>query len=260
MRSFCLYSLVFFSALLVRAQDARDYQVQTVPEAVSSQLRSLNPDFLIYQPENGDQEEKLPLLIYLHGAGGIGDEIEKIRGQVGRMTQAMQQTRPQPCIVVAPQVLRLPKDHPHRTYQAHDLDLWLAHLKESVPAIDESRIYLTGNSMGGYGSFMWGGHSPQHFAAIAPIVGGIGPGGPKDVTPDLEAWAANLAKVPLYAFAGAKDKVVPAERSERMVKAIKAAGGTQAKLKIYPDEGHGAGRLAYASEELWEWMFGQQRG
>ncbi|MEO0413959.1 MAG: prolyl oligopeptidase family serine peptidase [Verrucomicrobiota bacterium] len=92
------------------------------------------------------------------------------------------------------------------------------------------------------------------------MVGGIGPEGPKDVTPDLEKWAANLAKVPLFAFAGAQDKVVPAERSERMVAAIKAAGGKEAKIRVYPDQGHGAGKVAFSSAEYLDWMFAQKRG
>ena len=113
--------------------------------------------------------------------------------------------------------------------------------------------------MGGYGSWAWGGHSPEHFAAIAPVSGGIGPDGPKDVTPDIEKWAANLAKVPVYAFAGANDNVVPAERSQRMIDAIRKAGGKKAKIRIYPDEGHSAGRLVFASAELFDWMFAQVR-
>jgi predicted peptidase len=113
--------------------------------------------------------------------------------------------------------------------------------------------------MGGYGCWVWGGHHPEHFAAIAPIVGGIGRKGPKDVTPDLDQWAANLAKVPVYAFAGAKDRVVPAERSERMVAAIRKAGGTRAKIKIYPEEGHGASKTVFSSAEYFDWMFSQRR-
>ncbi|MCP4848142.1 MAG: prolyl oligopeptidase family serine peptidase, partial [Verrucomicrobiaceae bacterium] len=96
-------------------------------------------------------------------------------------------------------------------------------------------------------------------AAIAPVSGGIGPGGPKDVTPHLEKWAVNLAKVPVMAFAGGKDRVVPAERSQRMIAAIEKAGGKKAKIRIYPDEGHGAGRIAFGGAEFYEWMFSLKR-
>jgi pimeloyl-ACP methyl ester carboxylesterase len=82
-------------------------------------------------------------------------------------------------------------------------------------------------------------------AAVAPVVGGIGPGGPKDVSPNITEWAKNLAKVPVYAFAGGKDRVVPAERSERMVREIRKAGGKDAKIKIYPDAGHNARQLVF---------------
>ena len=113
--------------------------------------------------------------------------------------------------------------------------------------------------MGGYGSWTWGGHNPDNFAAIAPVSGGIGPGGPKAVTPELDKWAANLAKIPVYAFAGGKDRVVPAERSQRMIAAIQKAGGKSAKIKIYPEEGHGAGRLVFESQEFYDWIFSNKR-
>jgi dienelactone hydrolase len=163
-----------------------------------------------------------------------------------------------PCIVVAPQCLKRTKKGERGTWAPEDLDALLEHLKATLP-VDGKRIYLTGNSMGGYGAWAWGGHSPEHFAAIAPVVGGIGPGGPKDVTPDLDKWAANLAKVPVFAFAGARDRVVPAERSERMIAAIRKAGGKEAQLKVYPDEGHGAGRVAFSSAEFYDWMFSKKR-
>ena len=63
----------------------------------------------------------------------------------------------------------------------------------------------------------------------------------------------------VYAFAGAKDKVVPAERSERMVSAIRKAGGKLAKIKVYPNEGHGAKRIVISSTEYYKWMFSQKR-
>ncbi len=78
------------------------------------------------------------------------------------------------------------------------------------------------------------------------------------MTPDLGQWAANLAKVPVYAFAGAKDKVVPAERSERIVAAIRKAGGKQVKIKVYPDQGHNARQVVYSTREFYDWMFSKK--
>ncbi|MDA8975910.1 prolyl oligopeptidase family serine peptidase, partial [Akkermansiaceae bacterium] len=69
----------------------------------------------------------------------------------------------------------------------------------------------------------------------------------------------NLAKVPVYAFVGAEDRIVPAKRSETMITAIKKAGGKEAKLRIFPEEGHGAGRLVLSSAEFFDWMFSQKR-
>ena len=188
----------------------------------------------------------MPLLIYLHGAGGVGDQIEKIKGQAMRVWQGLQKFNKGPCIIVAPQC--------RKRWTVEDLNLFLQDLKANFP-VDSHKIYLTGNSMGGYGTWAWAAHNPEHFAAIAPVVGGIGPRGPKDVTPDLAKWAAKLTTVPVYAFAGAKDKVVPAERSEWMIMAIREAGGKKAKLKIYPNQGHVAGRVFFLTSEFYDWMF-----
>lgn len=79
------------------------------------------------------------------------------------------------------------------------------------------------------------------------------------MTADFDQWARNLAKIPVYAFVGALDKTVPPERSERMIAAIQKAGGKKAKLKVYPEEGHGAGRVVVASAEYYEWIFSQHR-
>ena len=113
--------------------------------------------------------------------------------------------------------------------------------------------------MGGYGAWLWRGTCPERFAAIAPIVGGIGPRGPKDVSPDLEKWAFNLATVPVYAFAGGRDNVVPAERSIRMVDAICRLGGKLAKIKVYQDMGHNVRQKVYSSKEFYDWMFSKVR-
>ena len=256
-----LILLPVFALTLPASAQPLDPTIETISEALQEKATYLNPEYLAFLPEDSKTDQKVPLVIYLHGAGGVGDEVKKIRSQASGLVKGIHQFQKGPCLVVAPQCRReSAKSEERGTWIPEDLELLLQHVEATHPEIDPDRIYLTGNSMGGYGSWVWGGHHPEHFAAIAPIVGGIGRGGPKDVTSDVEKWAANLAKVPVFAFTGALDKVVPAERSERMIAAIREAGGKQAQIKVYPEEGHGAGRVVFSSAEYFDWMFSQRRG
>ena len=233
--------------------------VRTIAPELQSKIQFLNPEYLVYRPA-GDTNAKLPLVIFLHGAGGVGDDIQqaKVKGKPTEIWNGIRKFNKGPALVVAPQCLKQGKNGERGIWTPEDLNLLLQHLKATLP-VDERRIYLTGISMGGYGTWAWAAHDPQHFAAIAPIVGGIGPEGPKAVTPELDRWATNLARIPVYAFVGALDKTVPPERSERMIAAIQKAGGREAKLKVYPDEAHGAGRVVLASAEYYDWIFSKKR-
>jgi len=244
------------------AAGAASPEVRQLPKTVCTKTTFLNRDFLLIAHKTSADELKtgskpLPLLIYLHGSGARGDDIEKARKNVVRAAQGLDQHVKEPCLVVAPQCGKGTRKE-MGIWQPQDLNLLLEHLQQTLP-VDERRVYLTGNSMGGFGSWAWAGESPQHFAAVAPVVGGLGFGGPKDVFPELERWATNLKDVPVWAFHGATDRVVPAERSERMVKLIRDKGGKRAKLTIYPNEGHGAGRIAFHNEAYYRWMFAQRR-
>ena len=247
-------SIFLFLASFVFAQDGTP-AVEKLTEERAKKASSLNPQYLLFSPK-GTPDSPLPLVIYLHGAGGVGDNIQKVRGQARQVVKGIEKFKKGPCFVVAPQASKRAREN--GGWVPEDLNILLEHLKAALP-VDEKRIYLTGNSMGGYGSWIWGGHNPEQFAAVAPVSGGIGPGGPKDVSPEIDKWAANLANVPVFAFAGAKDRVVPAERSERMITAIQKAGGREAKIRIYPNEGHGAGRVAFGSAEFYDWMFSKRR-
>lgn len=248
---------LLLTPLLVAFAQPVQPTVERLDPSLQEKTNALNPEYLLFRV--GDvATDKQPLLIYLHGGGGKGDDVRRIAGQVRQLTDGIQRFSKGPCLIVAPQCLRQAKDGGWATWNHSDLNLLLSHLKATLP-IDTKRIYLTGNSMGGFGSWMWGGHNPEHFAAIAPIVGGIGERGPIDVTPDLEAWAANLAKVPVYAFVGALDKVVPPDRSERLVAAIRKAGGKKVRFRSYPNEGHNARRITYGTAEFYDWMFALRR-
>ena len=231
--------------------------VRTIAPELQSKIQFLNPEYLVYLPA-GDTNSKLPLVIFLHGAGGVGDDISKVKGKPTEIWEGIRKFNKGPALVVAPQCLKQGKNGERGIWTPEDLNLLLQHLKATLP-VDDRRIYLSGISMGGYGTWAWAAHDPQHFAAIAPIVGGIGREGPKAVTPDFDQWATNLARIPVYAFVGALDKTVPPERSERMIAAIQKAGGQEAKLKIYPDEGHNAGRVVIAEQEFYDWIFSKKR-
>lgn len=246
----CTFVLCFAGTL-----HAADLEVHQLPNAVHQQTRMLNVDYLASMPVIEKLDTKFPLLIFLHGAGGRGREIERVKRIARPALSGMERFAGEPSIFVAPQATVGTKEIPASWLPA-DLDRFLGHLKTTLP-IDADRVYVTGNSMGGYGTWAWAAHSPDQFAAAAPVVGGLGKGGPKDITPDLDGWAENLGTLPVWAFHGANDRVVPADRSERMIKLIRDKGGKSARLTVFPDEGHGASRKVYTSRDFFEWLFAQ---
>ncbi len=234
-------------------------RVDKLPNDLAAKTVSLNPEYLFYQDGKLKEGEKLPLVIYLHGAGGTGSEIGKVKRQPRRLLETIAKAKKR-CLCVAPQATRKSRKSGEKGgWVFSDLDVLIGHLKKTLP-IDDKRIYLTGNSMGGYGTYVWAGNSPQHFAAIAPMVGGIGPEGPKDITKNLEEWGKNLATIPMKAYYGGKDRVVPADRGAMVLKAIKAAGGKQAEVIVLAEEAHGAGRVPFGDVMFVEWLFSQKRG
>lgn len=251
-------SLIFF-LLTAPFLRAAEFEIERVPDAVEKESPFLNPDYLITRVNTDDSSrgKQIPLVIFLHGAGGRGTDVEKIKRNATPALTGAEKWAGEPFLFVAPQA-GPPTKEVEVTWIPEELDRWLAHLKETQP-IDDSRIYLTGVSMGGFGTWAWAANSPEHFAALVPIVGGLGFGGPKDITPDLDQWAENLSAIPAWCFHGAKDEVVPADRSEQMIELIRKKGGRQARLTIYPEEGHGAAGRVYATEDMYRWMFAQQR-
>jgi len=113
--------------------------------------------------------------------------------------------------------------------------------------IDKERIYVTGSSMGGYGTWRLAAVYPNRFAAIAPICGG---GCPDD--------AVNIAHLPIWVFHGAKDDMVPVKESEAMVAALEKVG-CNVKLTVYPNIGHDSWTATYENPELYEWFLKHTR-
>ena len=122
--------------------------------------------------------------------------------------------------------------------------------------VDTNRVYLTGLSMGGYGSWSLGVKYPERFAAIAPICGG---GETINVLLSSRAKSAALKSLGIWAFHGAKDPVVKLEESERMVAALKKAGVKEVELTVYPEAQHDSWTDTYANEKLFEWFLKHER-
>jgi predicted peptidase len=195
--------------------------------------------YLLYLPTGYESDKKeWPLILFLHGAGESGDNLDKVKVH-GPPKLIENKKMDFPCIVVSPQSAR----------GGWNVDLLAALLDDiaSKYRVDKDRVYLTGLSMGGFGTWSLAAAHPERFAAIVPICGG---GNPSD--------AARLKDLPIWVFHGAKDPTVPPKRSEDMVKALKEAG-SNVKFTVYPDAGHDSWTATYDDPELYRWLFAQKR-
>ena len=196
-------------------------------------------DYLLFLPRGYDDEEAWPLMLFLHGAGERGDDLERLK--VHGPPKLADADPDFPFIVVSPQV---PEGE---WWDTRTLSALLDDV-ESTYHVDPDRVYVTGLSMGGFGTWALGLAEPERFAAIVPICGGG------------QSWlAGRLAGTPVWAFHGAKDEVVPLQASEEMVQAIQRAGGN-VRLTVYPDRGHDAWTPTYDNPELYDWLLAQRRG
>ena len=201
--------------------------------------------FLFYLPKdyNPKSRQRWPLMLFLHGAGERGTNVQ--RSAVHGPLKLVKQGKDFPFIIVAP---LCPNDE---LWENGPLLKLLDHVEKKF-AVDKNRVYLTGLSMGGYGTWRLGLAHPEKFAAIAPICGGglmidvILAGYGKKVNP--------LKALPVWAFHGAKDPLVPLDESERMINALKKSGSTEVKLTVYPKVAHDSWEQAYEDPALYEWL------
>ena len=210
--------------------------------------------YRIFVPEAAG--ENLPLVLYLHGAGSNGsDNRRQVMGNSFIKLLLSEEGRAQyPCILLAPQC---PEGmgwvrQPWGPGIAEDLMGMLEQVCAKYP-VDRSRIYITGVSMGGFGTWGMLRAYPDYFAAAVPVCGGW------DLDDDVERAPA-MKDVPIWAFHGALDTAVPVARSRDMVKALESVDGN-VKYTEYPDGGHGIAARVYCNEpELLPWLFAQRKG
>lgn len=256
---FYLQLLLILPLVSVQAQSRPpEGKIHKLPETEAKKTISLNPEYWVFGEDAAANKKDAPLLIVLHGGGGTGLDIKRIKGGAFGPMRTMEKAG-MDALVVAPQAARSPmKFGAKGGWVPADLNVLLAHLLTSLP-VDPDRVYLTGTSMGGYGTYAWAGVNPEHFAAIAPMVGGLGALGPKDITEDLELWGRNLATLPMRTYYGGQDRVVPPDRGKMILDAVTKAGGTQAELIVFEEMGHDAARRPYSDVDFFEWLFSHRR-
>lgn len=206
------------------------------------ETRGESRTYAVYVPRGYDPAKEWPLVVFLHGRGERGDD-GLLQTDVGIGHAIRKNPGRFPCIVVMPQC----PDTGYWNAAFEDIDTCIADTLAAY-TIDEDRMYLTGLSMGGYGTWTYGAKNAGRFAALIPICGG---GRPKD--------AEILAKVPIRAFHGDADSVVSPNESQKMVDVVKAAGG-DVELTLFPDVGHNSWDDTYGDPKVIKWMLSQRRG
>jgi predicted peptidase len=212
------------------AQQAQLWTAQDDPDARLGYWLHLPAS---YTAESGT---RWPLILFLHGMGERGDDLKLVK--LHGIARVIENQPDFPFITVSPQcpdtVLWAPDELDH-------LNALLDEVSARY-AVDTNRVYLTGLSMGGFGTWHLAARFPERFAAIAPICGG----GPVE-------RAQRLRHVPIWAFHGALDDIVPLRASEAMVTAVRAAGGN-AQFTVYPEANHDSWTAAYDNPALYTWF------
>jgi predicted peptidase len=216
--------------------------------------------YRLFVPKDYSATKKYPAILFLHGAGerGADNEAQLVHAEVLRLVSDEAAAR-EPCFLVAPQCppgakwVEVPWDskRPHHTPAQPSvpmrLSLELLDSLEKEFSIDPARRYVTGLSMGGFGSFDACLRRPGYFAAAIPICGGAD-----------DSRAKDLAGTRFWIFHGGSDSVVPVGRSRSIFHLLKAAGGN-AKYTEYPGVDHNSWTKAYHEPGLADWLFARHR-
>ncbi len=196
----------------------------------------------LMKPKNYDQGKKYTLVLCLHGGGGSTRAARVLANATLRVKY--------PCFVLAPEALvgeTWGKHSPQIMTDVQPLVLEIIETLKSEFSIDTRRLYITGQSMGGFGTYAFITRNPGMFAAAVPVCGRGDP-----------AEAKYIAKIPIWIFHGDKDRLVSVDYSRDMFEALKKAGGNP-RYTEYEGVGHNSWDKAYATDELWAWLFAQRK-
>jgi predicted peptidase len=227
------------------------YSSKVQIEAGSDATKTAEVNYLLYLPDDygEDPQQKWPLILFLHGSGERGSELQLLKRQP--LPKTLDQQKDFPFIVVSPQLPLAMRNWSNLI----DPVKALVDQIQTTYAVDPQRVYLTGLSLGGFGAWELALRYPTRFAAIVPIAGGY-----KFQSTAIPENICVLKDLPVWVFHGAQDANVAPSQSEGMVEALRACGGN-VRFTLYPDADHPASwTRAYADPELYEWLLEQRLG
>lgn len=211
--------------------------------------RAVTTQFLLALPKDYDAKStrRWPLILFLHGSGERGTNLSKVA--MHGLPKLVADGRDFPFIIISPQC-------PANERWSDDVLIALLDNVIAQHNVDTNRIYLTGLSMGGFASWSLAAKYPERFAAVAPICGG---GTTIDLLLTSKTKRDAIKTLPIWAFHGGKDPVVPLAESEKMLAGFKRAGCKETELTVYPNAGHDSWTETYNNPKLYEWFLNHQR-
>ncbi|MDQ7817225.1 MAG: dienelactone hydrolase family protein [Melioribacteraceae bacterium] len=230
------YSLLLFLLVtnVIYTQEQKQFEKRF--EGIYKEEVELN--YLLYFPKDYSEDKSFPLLLFLHGAGERGNDLNLVKKH--GPSKLIEEGKDFPFVVASPQC---PTDKRWNTKALIALiDEIISNYK-----IDEDRIYVTGLSMGGNGTWRLATEIANRLAAIIPICGW---GDPFDI--------CSIGNLPVWTFHGAKDFIVPVTSSQVLVDRLKYCKGN-AKITIYPEAGHDSWTETYNNPEIYEWLLSHSK-
>jgi predicted peptidase len=235
-------AVLVLAALPPRSRAAAAETAKSFQNRVHKDADGKEAKYVLFVPHDYNGDKPYPLILFLHGAGErMGGQKEPVAVGIGPAIKKSEKDFP--CLVIIPQARRGWQAGSPDAKRALDI---LAEVEKEYK-VDAKRVYLTGLSMGGYGTWSLAVAHPDKWAAIVPVCGG---GDPKQ--------AEKIKDIPCWCFHGDADPAVKVEKSRQMIEAIKKAGGDP-KYTEYPGVGHNSWDKAYGTKELLPWLLKQHK-
>jgi len=240
---------ICFLALTLTALAQPTVKHQEIKTCADVPTTSGKIEYLLYLPKEyaSNPTQHWPLILFLHGSGERGTNVFKVT--IHGPPRLVQEGRDFPFIIASPQCGPTERWNP----------ITLSRLLDQVEAqqrVDKSRIYLTGLSMGGSGTWTLAFEHPDRFAAIAPICGGGDPAVVERLSADKAAAGKGLG---IWVFHGEKDPTVPIAKSEKMIEALKTLGCKDVAFTRYPEALHDSWTVTYNNPKLYDWFLSHQK-